>query len=138
MSASRAQLRLQSLRRAVTRLGEALEEPEDSPLNPDGTIQRFEFVFELCWKTLALVLADEGIDATTPREVLRAAFADELVTAEDGWLEMLEARNLTSHAYDERLASRVYGVIRMRFPVLEATVASLEARLSASDGEPDL
>lgn len=44
MSASRAQLRLESLRRALTRLGEALEEPEDSPLNPDGTIQRFDGV----------------------------------------------------------------------------------------------
>ena len=135
MSASRAQLRLESLRRALNRLGEALEEPEDSPLNPDGTIQRFEFVFELCWKTLALVLAEEGIAATTPREVLRAAFAAELITAEDGWLEMLEARNLTSHAYDERLARRVYIVIRRSFPVLHAAVASLEAKLgSSSDG----
>jgi len=36
----------------------------------DGTIQRFEFVIELYWKTLKRLLALEGINTYTPRESL--------------------------------------------------------------------
>ena len=45
---------------AIDRLGEAIEsEPTD--LNRDGTIQRFEFTYELSWKVLKKYLASKGI-----------------------------------------------------------------------------
>jgi nucleotidyltransferase substrate binding protein (TIGR01987 family) len=46
-----------------------------------------------------------------PRSTLKKAFAENLIpTPEeaDRWLRMLEDRNLTSHAYDEALTSRIY------------------------------
>lgn len=42
---------LENLENALKRLGEALSEPEINSLTIDGTIQRFEFSFELFWKS---------------------------------------------------------------------------------------
>jgi len=58
---------------ALERLAEALQEPTENKLAIDGTIQRFEFVIELYWKTLKRLLAWEGIQTQTPREALQRA-----------------------------------------------------------------
>lgn len=52
--------------RAVQRLGEALEEYAANPTDTvrDGVIQRFEFTFDLAWKSLKEYMQDQG--ATTP------------------------------------------------------------------------
>ena len=63
--------------RAVQRLGEALEEYAANPTDTvrDGVIQRFEFTFDLAWKSLKEYMQDQG--ATTPlqfpKQVLQAA-----------------------------------------------------------------
>ena len=48
--------------RALARLGEALSAPK-SDLVRDAAIQRFEFTFELAWKTMKLWLAGQGLQA---------------------------------------------------------------------------
>ena len=55
------------LSRALARLEDALAVPESAPLAIDGTIQRFEFVFELCWKTMKALL--ERLPARAARDV---------------------------------------------------------------------
>ena len=122
---------LRKLTRALGRLDEALAEPEDNPLVIDGTIQRFEFVFELFWKTLRRFLAEEGVTATTPREALQAAFAAGWIADEAAWLAMLEARNETSHTYDEARARDVYTSIRQHFPELAHAHRFLVDRVGA-------
>lgn len=62
---------LVNLENALSRLREALQEPHHNALIIDGTIQRFEFVLELYWKTLKRLLANEGIEANTPKETLK-------------------------------------------------------------------
>jgi nucleotidyltransferase substrate binding protein (TIGR01987 family) len=68
----------------------------------EGLIQRFEYTFELAWKTLKDYLEHSGIvlPQITPKAVLKAAFAAKLI--EDGqiWMDMLSHRNLRSHTYD--------------------------------------
>ena len=97
--------------RAVQRLGEALEEYAANPTDTvrDGVIQRFEFTFDLAWKSLKEYMQDQG--ATTPlqfpKQVLREAYAAELIDDERLWLDMLDARNSTSHIYDDRQAAAV-------------------------------
>ena len=54
---------------AFLRLKEAAEAAQDE-LEKDGTIQRFEFTFELMWKTLRIALQDSGINVKTPKESL--------------------------------------------------------------------
>src|SRR2546426_12801535 len=64
---------LRNLGAALERLREALQEPETNSLVVDGTIQRFEFVIELFWKTLKRLVAAEGIQTGTPREAIQRA-----------------------------------------------------------------
>lgn len=119
---------LRKLERAVTRLGAALDAPTEE-LAIDGTIQRFEFTFELYWKTAKRVLGDEGIDASTPRQVLQEAFTAGLISDEAVWLQMLQDRNQAAHTYDEVLAREIYARIRAHYPAIEAGLLALRERL---------
>jgi nucleotidyltransferase substrate binding protein (TIGR01987 family) len=95
---------------AAARLAEAATLPETDIVR-DAAIQRFEFTFELVWKTLQLYLEHEGLESGGPRAVLKRAFVMRLIPDQDEadvWLRMLDDRNLTSHAYDETLAVRIY------------------------------
>jgi Nucleotidyltransferase substrate binding protein like len=54
---------LDRLNAAIARLSEALLLPVGQGVNLDGTIQRFEFTFELLWKSAKRALLAQGIDA---------------------------------------------------------------------------
>ena len=128
MTEPKALQSLHNLGRALERLREALQEPEANSLAVDGTIQRFEFVIELYWKTLRRLLADEGILANTPRESLQRAYQAQWLMDETAWLEMLQDRNESSHTYDEATARRIYTNIKRNFPELERTYTFLQQR----------
>lgn len=97
---------------AATRLNEAItiyrQEPENTLLQ-DGLIQRFEFTFELAWKSLKDYLIDQGVapSLTFPKEILKEAYAANIISDSDTWNRMLVARNTTSHIYDERIAAKI-------------------------------
>jgi nucleotidyltransferase substrate binding protein (TIGR01987 family) len=110
MSKERFSERKSELQNAVKRLREAVAQPE-SDLVRDAVIQRFEFTFELIWKSLKLYLERQGLDCGGPRSTLKKAFTEGLINSPeqaDVWMAALEDRNLTSHAYDEALATRIY------------------------------
>ena len=115
--------------RAVQRLGEALEEYAANPTDTvrDGVIQRFEFTFDLAWKSLKEYMQDQG--ATTPlqfpKQVLREAYAAELIDDEGVWLDMLNARNQTSHIYDDHTAAVVMSGVQERYYKALRALASL-------------
>ncbi len=110
----------------MERLREALQEPETNSLAVDGTIQRFEFVIELLWKTLKRLLAVEGIQTGTPREAIQRAFEANWLGDETAWLQMLKDRNETSHVYDEESAKKIYLRVKRHFPELEKTYRFLK------------
>jgi nucleotidyltransferase substrate binding protein (TIGR01987 family) len=85
------------LREAVERKPEAL-----SMLEKEGVIQRFEYTFELAWKTLKDYLEEGGlvISPVTARQVIKEAFAAKVISAGEVWINMLDHRNLLSHTYD--------------------------------------
>lgn len=112
--------------RAVVRLQEAVAEYEKTPASTvlrDGVIQRFEFTFELAWKSLKEYMEDQGAarDMNFPKEVLKAAYAAGLIQNDGVWLDMLASRNITSHIYDDAQAAQVMSSIRDRYlaPLLE-------------------
>jgi len=94
-------------RKALDRLAEALRKKEDD-LKVDACIQRFEFTFELAWKTAKRVLWVEGIICKTPRECLKECFRLGLIRDEENWLAMLDDRNAMSHIYSEEEARIIY------------------------------
>lgn len=79
-----------------------------SRLEEEGMIQRFEYTFELAWKSLQDILQERGYpNVRGPRPVLEQAFQDGLITDGPLWLEMLKARNETTHLYDEPTFERI-------------------------------
>lgn len=96
--------RFQNFDRAYVLLREALARGAESlsVLEKEGVIQRFEYTFELAWKTIKDYLEESGvvISPVTPRQVLKDAFAAKIITDGQGWINMLDNRNLLSHTYD--------------------------------------
>jgi len=129
MSKERFNERQSDVRESAARLAEAVAQPE-SDLIRDATIQRFEFTFEVVWKTLKLYLERQGHECGGPRPTIKKAFAENLIpTPEeaDGGLRMIEDRNLTSHAYDEELACEIYGrIVRDHAPLLAAMARKIQ------------
>lgn len=59
---------LNKFKDALSRLKEGAFQAKDE-LDKDGVIQRFEFTFELLWKSLKIFLGDEGIECRTPQRM---------------------------------------------------------------------
>jgi len=120
MSKERFAERQADVRASTSRLAEAVAQPESERIR-DATIQRIEFTFEVIWKTMKLYPERQGYECGGPCSTLKKAFAENLIpTPEeaDRWLQMLEDRNLTTHAYDEMLARQIYGHIVQHYASL--------------------
>ena len=108
------QIKLNNYKNALSRLHEAIEEERASKSLAvrDGAIQRFEFTSELAWKTLREYLLSEGVaDINSPKKVMREAYNNDLIENTEGWLCILDDRNLTSHVYDDEDAADIYNRI---------------------------
>jgi nucleotidyltransferase substrate binding protein (TIGR01987 family) len=116
------------LDRSLDRLAEALGVAAAEPLALDGTIQRFEFTFELFWKTVRRLLARQGIEANSPKAVLQQAYRLGWLDDEPRWLKLLEDRKLTSHTYRESLAQEIYS----RIPSHHAAMREVARKLRAT------
>lgn len=127
--------KIENYRKAVQRLAEANAEYQLHPENDvirDGLIQRFEFTFELAWKSSKEYLIDQGVsdDLHFPKQVLRAAYENHMIDDEKIWLKMLTSRNNTSHIYDDRIAAAIAKDITNSFlPVLKKLAAYFEAAI---------
>ncbi len=101
--------------------------PNLNELEKDGIIQRFEFTFELAWKTLQDYFAQESgyVDVRGPRTVLKQAIQDNLL--EDGhvWLQMLDNRNLLTHVYDEEESRQILADVASSYLPLLTNLAFL-------------
>lgn len=75
----------------------------------DSLIKRFEYSYDTFWKLLKRVLEEKyGIEyGVSPRTVFRSCFELNIVDESEfkQLLNMISARNLTSHTYDEKQAA---------------------------------
>lgn len=112
----RWQQRLSNYRRAVQNLERALTQASYNDLELQGLIKGFELCYELAWKTLQdLLLARGYTDTAGPKPVIRQAFRDGLVNDGEQWMDLLAARNLAAHVYDEDRARDLGVQIRGRY-----------------------
>ena len=77
-----------------------------------GVIHSFEVAYELSWKMIKRWL-EENIgsayaDGISKRDLFRRAAENLLITDAESWMDYNEARNLTSHTYDEDAAQSVF------------------------------
>ena len=96
--------RFENYQKALFLLSDALKEGADklSLLEKEGTLQRFEFTFELAWKVMKDYLEEGGvvISPLTPKNVIKQAFVSRIIENGQVWIDMLLSRNLMSHTYD--------------------------------------
>ena len=113
---------VKNLTLAVSRLEEGLRDQNLSYLEKAGVIKSFEFVYELTWTALKLILGEEGHATTSARAVFELAFKLGWIDDEQTWLAMIKDRNLTVHTYDEAFANKTEQKIRtIYFPLLHKT-----------------
>jgi nucleotidyltransferase substrate binding protein (TIGR01987 family) len=115
-------LSLSELEKAVQRLAEALAQPKNEFIR-DSVIQRFEFTVELSWKIARKVL---GLTSTAPKVVLREMAQAGVILDPELWFGLLEARNLTSHSYNEEIAERIYQVASGAMPEFQSLLKALK------------
>ncbi len=103
---------LQTLRNAA----ELAAQRPLSELEQQGLIQGFEFTHELAWNLLKDFLEAQGIAGLIgSRDAIRTAFKNGLLEEGETWMEMIKARNLSSHTYQQDLAQRIATDILTRF-----------------------
>lgn len=105
---------------AVKRLNEAniaYKKDKSDTLYRDSLIKRFEFTFELAWKTLREFLFAQGYSLTvaSPKNVIAFAYREGFLNSEEIWLDMLDARNSTVHDYDDELSDKIADDISNRY-----------------------
>ena len=125
----KADLLLGDFGKAVLRLTDALGQPESEFIR-DAAIQRFEFCFELAWKSVQAVARLEGQESASPRTALSTAWRNGWIANESAWLDMLEDRNRTAHTYREALAKEVFGNLTRHLTHLDELQRMLAARVT--------
>lgn len=134
----RWQQRFQNFDRAFTLFKSALQDrPLDaySALEQEGIIQRFEFAYELAWKTMKDYLQANGvvIAPVTAREVIKQAFSANLVPDGQVWIDMMLHRNQLSHTYDFSRFRQVLDAAQARYlPAMQSLHTWLAAQVKPS------
>ncbi len=124
--------RFEFYQKALRSLHMALQQLDDlSELEKDGAIQRFEFTFELSWKTLQDYFQQIGYaDVKGPRPVIKQAVMDGLIIDGHSWLKMLNDRNQLTHTYDEAVSRQILDDVSFSFlPLLDSLEEALARKL---------
>ena len=109
-------LDITSLEKATNSLEKAIKEYErtDSEYVRDSCIQRFEYTYELSWKTIKRFLEETApnpsiIDLMSFQELIRDANEKGLLLTDwETWKLYRMYRGTKSHAYDEDKANEIY------------------------------
>lgn len=117
----RYRTKLENFENAVARLREGVQAYQQAPAKivRDGVIQRFEFTCELAWKTTREFLLEQNFtELNSPKATMRQAFTYGLIDDEAAWIALLNARNQTSHIYDDATAQEIYDQIGTQYVAL--------------------
>ena len=98
----RWQQRQQNFERTLEKLEQACQRLEFNELEAQGLIKAFEYTYELAWNMLwdyLLFQGNHGLHGS--RDTLRLAFEWGLIRDGEGWMLMLQDRNLTVHTYND-------------------------------------
>ena len=97
---------------ALERLKEAVKQG-DSDIVIDGILHRFEFTFELAWKTVKDYLEYLGITnkVGSPREIIQTGYKQGIIEDGESWIKMMLSKNSLSHIYNEKTSREIYEYI---------------------------
>ena len=99
---SRLSERIENYNKAYSFFTDAVEAYNNDKtviLSHFALIQTYEVCFELAWKVLKDYLFINGINASMPREVIKEAFAANVIKDGQLWIDMLNDRNSVSYEF---------------------------------------
>jgi len=103
-----------------------LSNPSD--LERDGAIQRFEYCFDLAWKSLKQYLEKSGIiDLNSPRSVFTSAYAEGIVSDEVIWSTIIQKRNSSVHTYNRQLAETLFSELPLYYEAMYSLLQRLKS-----------
>ena len=131
--------RFQNYRQALSRLTAAVKLSRERPLTEleqQGLIQGFEYTHELVWNVLKDYLEEQGfVSVIGSKGATREAFKNGLVEDGEAWMDMIKARNLTSHIYKTEVAEDIVKDILGRFYPALIAMERRFADLESSEGD---
>lgn len=117
---------LAPLKQALSSLEQIRDQKKD-PVVRDAVIQRFEYSFELCWKTLKRYFKiNNNLDEDNVKNLFREGGKQGLIEDVEAWFGFQQARNLTSHTYSEKVAEEVYEAAKKFLPKAQSLLLGLE------------
>ncbi|WP_310626671.1 HI0074 family nucleotidyltransferase substrate-binding subunit [Limnohabitans sp.] len=124
----RFELAREQYRKALTRLHEVVALNETDVVR-DSLIQRFDFTYELAWKSMFYWMKDQGEQVPEMQKpILQAAFRCGLILDPQLWEDIKEQRDETSHTYNEDKAVFVSAYVRTQaMPAFDAWLEKLNA-----------
>ncbi len=91
---------LKKLKQVLKHLEDALKkDAKNNPLIQAGISKLFEVCFEYTWKAMKENIQSTGLEAFSPRDVIKSAGQTGLISNVELWLSFLEDRNLSVHDY---------------------------------------
>lgn len=128
--------RFGNFRKAFAQLQKFIDKGELSELEKQGLIKAFEYTYELAWNTLKDFLLYKGqSDIYGSRDAIRKAFNSGLISDGEGWMDMLQSRNKTSHTYNEETAEEIVEAVFSRYYSL---FSLLQQKLNLLEKEQEL
>lgn len=123
----------QTLRRGV----ELASQRDLSELEQQGVVQGFEFTHELAWNVLKDYLEEMGVSGIIgSKGATREAFRNGLIDDGENWMEMIRARNLSSHTYNQETADEIVKSILTRFyPAFEQFTRTFSVLAEQSEND---
>ncbi len=111
--------KFENFKNAFTRLCEmkdrfAISKSDDAVR--DALIKRFEFTYDLSWKSLKEFLVLQGFEVlASPRSIFAEAFRAGFLPDDKIWIEIIGGRNATTHIYSSEIASQIASDISERY-----------------------
>jgi nucleotidyltransferase substrate binding protein (TIGR01987 family) len=118
--------KIDKFEQALTTFKEALL-VNPSELERDGAIQRFEYCFDLAWKSTKHHLEQKGIiEINSPRSVFSAAYAEGIIDDEAMWSTIILKRNASVHTYNRQLAESLFAELPVYYGAMYSLLQKMK------------
>lgn len=120
---------MENFKKALDRLGSFLSDKSvEEEYIVDIAVKRFEFSYEMTWKTLKRFLEYSGVEVKSPRDVFKEAYAMKWIDDGELFIEMIKDRNISSHEYSESKSMQIYKKVKKYYPKMREVYEFLKKK----------
>jgi nucleotidyltransferase substrate binding protein (TIGR01987 family) len=91
-----------------------------------GAVHAFKICYELALKMMKIVLAAQGVDATSPKDIFRQASLKGLISDTEIWFNFQHKRNLTASSYEPENLTAIVEIFDLFSTELEKLIGLMQ------------